>query len=263
MRLWLGSHVAWLACETLLITRLQYPNASVSQMPDRRELATTKSPLIQEIVRTSYKLFWSYRSRRTSFKFLPVLRIQYCVSTCIEWKGFIGGCGSTRLCTRGGAKADTLPIQNQPCLCPELPLYPSTLLQAQMIPAGETQWCNNPVSYRSLKTCKKSTFKRHKCSSGCRFFLTCFRNTDPPLRVPEIQASKYMLKIQASRYRLRDTGFEIQASKHGLRNRDCFYVFFETQASKYRLEYAGSKTQARIYRLQNTGSKYTGLGCNL
>ena len=28
----------------------------------------------------------------------------------------------------GALSQDTLPIQNQPCLCPDLPLYPSTLI---------------------------------------------------------------------------------------------------------------------------------------
>ena len=31
-------------------------------------------------------------------------------------------------CARGALSRDTLPIQNQPCLCPGLPLYPSTSL---------------------------------------------------------------------------------------------------------------------------------------
>ena len=37
-------------------------------------------------------------------------------------------------CTRGGALSrDTLPIQNQPWLCPELPLYPSTSAQSAFV----------------------------------------------------------------------------------------------------------------------------------
>ena len=68
-----------------------------------------------------------------------------------------------------------------------------------------------------------------------------------------------MLKIQASRYRLRDTGFEIQDSRYRLQNTSfetgvaftCFskYRLLNTgsniQAPKHSLEYAGSKTQAR------------------
>ena len=38
------------------------------------------------------------------------------------------GIANNAICTRGGALSrNTLPIQNQPCLCPDLPLYPSTL----------------------------------------------------------------------------------------------------------------------------------------
>ena len=64
--------------------------------------------------------------------------------------------------TRGGALSrDTPPIQNQPCLCPELPLHPSTSLRSGADRKSQKQ---NAQAYRKLRV----TVRMYSKSLGAR-----------------------------------------------------------------------------------------------
>ena len=53
-------------------------------------------------------------------------KVRQCNSVCYPHMETPSYCRPTSTCTWGGVSRDALPVWDQPCLCPKLPLYPST-----------------------------------------------------------------------------------------------------------------------------------------